>query len=170
MMIMMKKKEEEEKEKEEERGGGGGERREGGGEEGGGEGGGGGGGGGGGEEGGEEEEEGGGGEGVLSYMCKLLLFCSLLFYLATPVHKFHFRFVTNRTPNKRQTVKSDGCSDRDFCCFTGPKSLSARLVKRSGTPNICQGQSTSPESSMILHRLSSAHSKDTNSTYQLEYA
>jgi hypothetical protein len=78
--LMKKKKEEEEEKKKEEgeeegRGGEGGEEEE---EKG--------------EEVEEEEEE--------FCMCKLLLFCSLAFCLATAVQKFNLRFVTNRTPNK----------------------------------------------------------------------
>ena len=48
--------------------------------------------------------------------------------------------------------------------------LFLKRQQRDRGPHTHQGQSTSPESSSILHRLSSAHSKNTNSMYPLGYA
>jgi hypothetical protein len=54
----------------------------------------------------EEERRRRRGGGVLSCMCKLLLFCSLVFSLATAVHKFHFWFVCYKL-NTQQMANSE---------------------------------------------------------------
>lgn len=45
---------------------------------------------------------------VVSCACELMLLLFVAFCLVTDVHKFYFKLVTNKTPNKWRTVGSDG--------------------------------------------------------------
>jgi len=54
----------------------------------------------------EERRRRGGTREVLSCRCKLLLFHSIVFHLATALHKFHFRFVCYKL-NTQQMANSE---------------------------------------------------------------
>jgi hypothetical protein len=52
---------------------------------------------------------------VMFYACEILQSCPVVFYVVTAVHKFDFRFVANKTPNKWWPVERRSCSDSNSC-------------------------------------------------------
>jgi len=76
-----------------------------------------------------------------------MLLLLVAFCLVTDVHKFYFKRVLNKTPNKWRTVRSNGL-DRDVLWQDTVSSWQS-YTANNGLYLHCKGQSCSPDSTII---------------------
>jgi len=84
---------------------------------------------------------------AVSCVCELMILLLVAFRLVTGVHKFYFKLVLNKTPNKWRTVGSNGF-DRDVL-WQDTMSFWQSYTAENGTYLHCESQSCSPDSTVI---------------------
>lgn len=84
-----------------------------------------------------------------------------MFCLVTDVHKFYFKFVLDKTPNKWRTVRGNGF-DRDVLWQDAMSSWQS-YTANNGPYLHCKGQSYSPDSTIISGKRDGENARITNS-------